>query len=87
MYSTALLEGLAFGLTTYVVTLPGSEQLQAITDAGLAQRVADASALWRALREQPAAAAHDCARLWSPGAVAAFRDFLHAQIADPMRKG
>ena len=87
VYSTALLEGLAFGLPTYVLTLPGAEQLQTIVDAGLAQPIADASALSRALREQPAAAAHDCARLWSPGAVAAFRDFLRVQIADPTRKG
>jgi hypothetical protein len=80
VYSTALLEGLAFGLPTYVVTLPGSEQLSAITDNGLAERVADATGLRAALRRQPTAAPLDSTSLWSPGAVAAFERFLQVQI-------
>jgi hypothetical protein len=79
VYSTALLEGLAFGLPTYVITLPGHEQLSSIVDAGLAQRVSDADALVEALRAPAPPARQNQASLWAPGATDAFERFL-AQI-------
>ena len=52
-YSTALLEGLAFGLDTCVVTLPGHRQLAFLYERGLAHRVDDVDALFAVL-EAPA---------------------------------
>jgi hypothetical protein len=76
VYSTALLEGLAFGLPTYVVTLPGHEQLGSIISAGLAHCVRDAYALAQALRKPLSAATANQDSLWAPGATAAFERFL-----------
>jgi hypothetical protein len=55
VYSTALLEGVAFGLETYLVALPGHEQLALLTAAGIARLVPDAASLAAALRDASAA--------------------------------
>ncbi len=85
VYSTSLLEGLAFGLPTYVVDLPGHEQLGVILDAGLAGLVPDARALAEALRYNasapPAAARARPEGLWSPTPAASFDAFLVRALA------
>jgi hypothetical protein len=81
VYSTALLEGLAFGLPTYVLALPGHEQLRAVTSAGAAQLVPDAAALADVLRQPPAAAAAAVDALWTPNATANFQRFLERALA------
>lgn len=43
VYSTAVFEGLSFGLDTYVVDLPGAEYLADIVEDGVAQRVESAT--------------------------------------------
>ncbi|HKP63780.1 MAG TPA: hypothetical protein VJV78_43900 [Polyangiales bacterium] len=76
VYSTALLEGLAFGLPTYVVPLPGHEQLGSILAAGLAHRIPDAISLVSALRKPLLAANANQDSLWAPGATTAFERIL-----------
>lgn len=80
VYSTALIEGLAFGLPTYVLALPGHEQLSAITGAGAARLVADAEALADALRQPPLAATKASESLWASGAMARFEAFLERAL-------
>ena len=41
VFSTAIFEGLAFGLPTYLVDLPGLENMQTLLDRGLAHKVRD----------------------------------------------
>ena len=85
VYSTALIEGLAFGLPTYIVALPGHEQLRVITDAGLAALVPDADALASALRQPPPAAAARRDAVWSPDPSGAFDRFLEEAISYEIR--
>lgn len=75
VYSTALLEGLAFGLPTYVLAISGHEQLRILTTTGAAQLVADADSLAKVILE-PAAAAEASEALWARGATARFEAFL-----------
>lgn len=81
VYSTALLEGLAFGLPTYVLALPGHEQLSAVTSAGAAQLVADAAALAEQVRRPPPAVAAASEALWARGATAQFQTFLERALS------
>lgn len=81
VYSTALLEGLAFGLPTYVLALPGHEQLRAVTTAGAAQLVSDVAGLVDRLRQPPAAATAAIDALWTPNATANFLRFLERALA------
>jgi hypothetical protein len=81
VYSTALLEGLAFGLPTYVLALPGHEQLRAITSAGAAQLVPDAATLATELRQPLRAAPAAVDSLWTPNATANFLRFLERTLA------
>jgi hypothetical protein len=73
VYSTSLVEGLAFGLPTFVVALPGHEELSALVDQGHATRVNDAYDLAARLDEcvsRPSEAV--LAKLWQPDAVSRF---------------
>lgn len=85
VYSTALLEGMAFDLATYVVALPGHEQLQFVIDAGHATRVVDAGSLLSALCEPRASTHATPDSLWAPHASASFAAFL-ATILDTDRR-
>jgi hypothetical protein len=80
VYSTALLEGLAFGLETFLVELPGHEQLAMLSAAGLARTVANAEALAVALRATPTARSSidntGGEALWARGAAANFARFV-----------
>jgi hypothetical protein len=81
VYSTALLEGLAFGLPTYVLALPGHEQLDVITSAGAAQLVPDVETLIDALRGPPPAAPPAADALWAKGATGTFERFLEQTLS------
>ena len=81
VYSTALLEGLAFGLPSFVLALPGHEQLRAITDTGAAQLVPDADALADALRQPPSTSKLSLDALWAKGATAAFESYVEHALA------
>jgi len=83
VYSTALLEGLAFGLETFLVELPGHEQLALLSSAGLARSVANADALATALKSSsPAgkATVADVDALWARDAKAGFSRFVERII-------
>ncbi|MEM7201144.1 MAG: hypothetical protein AAF628_12800 [Planctomycetota bacterium] len=69
-YSTALFEGLAFGLQTRVVRLPGSEQLQGMVDAApQAEFADDADDLMAALELASSLDPADASQFFSPGAA------------------
>ncbi len=53
VYSTALYEGLGFGLDTFIAELPGADAMRRLVNAGRARRVADAAALAAALARAP----------------------------------
>jgi hypothetical protein len=70
VYSAALVEGLAFGAPTYLVDLPGVENLRLLVDRGLATLV-------RSADEMPSAPARpeiDTSALFEPDGLARFRD-------------
>jgi hypothetical protein len=79
VYSTALIEGVAFGLRTLLVALPGHEQLALLTETGIARTVADADALADAIAS---ASAPDSGgeELWAPHACANFARFVETQL-------
>jgi hypothetical protein len=79
VYSTALIEGVAFGLATLLVQLPGHEQLALLAASGIARTVADADALADAVRTGAAPAAAGEA-LWARGATTNFARFIEAQL-------
>jgi hypothetical protein len=82
VYSTALLEGMAFGLETFLVELPGHEQLAMLSAAGLARTVADADALalWLQQSGTSHAAPPAAETLWTPRAAANFARFVEQNI-------
>lgn len=81
VYSTALLEGVAFGLQTYLVALPGHEQLAFLIEAGIAQRVGSAEALESALREGTQLPAASGDRLWAPDPQGNFQRFVEGVLS------
>jgi hypothetical protein len=82
VYSTALLEGMAFGLETFLVELPGHEQLAMLSAAGLARTVGDAETLAQWLQQSgtPHSAPSAAETLWTPGAAANFARFVEQNI-------
>jgi hypothetical protein len=82
VYSTALLEGVAFGLDTYLVQLSGHEQLSMLTAAGIARLVAGADELAAALQRAPNASATAAASdaLWASDARRNFSRFVESVI-------
>jgi hypothetical protein len=79
VYSTALIEGVAFGLSTLLVELPGYEQLALLTAGGLARSVADADALAEALESASPSTGADAA-LWAHDAATNFARFVEQQL-------
>jgi hypothetical protein len=80
VYSTALLEGLAFGLDTCVVTLPGHEQLAFLYERSLAQRAASADELADILRAPPQPSERASEALWAPNPRERFKHFVEAML-------
>lgn len=76
VYSTALLEGMAFGLQTVIVQLPGSEQLSFLVERGLAQSARDADELVAATYCASRPAADGGERLWAPDPPTRFASFV-----------
>lgn len=77
VYSTTLVEGLAFGLRTFVMALPGHEELAALTNAGHATLVADARQLAARLRDDPRELQGRAVdTLWQASPVARFREVI-----------
>jgi len=80
VYSTALVEGVAFGLQTCVVALPGHEQMRFLYERGLAQRVQTAADLRAALQAPASTARADGSSLWAPNPQTGFADFVSEQL-------
>jgi hypothetical protein len=80
VYSTALMEGIAFGLDTVLVGLPGHEQLAFLVEQNLARRADDAATLSDLLQAPrlPTAAQPDT--LWAPDPARNFANFVEEVI-------
>jgi hypothetical protein len=76
VYSTALLEGMAFGVQTVLVQLPGSEQLAFLWERGLARAVRDLDALEAAVCAPDDLAAASGELLWTREPAARFSTFI-----------
>lgn len=83
VYSTALYEGLAFGLRTCVLRVPGHEYLLPLVDDGTVALCADASDLAAALEAPKDASPPGLASVWQSDAVARFRAFAEELIGPP----
>ena len=79
VYSAALFEGLAFGLKTYVVDLPGVEFVDRLIDAGTVELVREPYEI--ASERQPKSLAN-VDSLYRSGATANFETFLRTTIGD-----
>jgi hypothetical protein len=81
VHTTALLEGIAFGVPSYVVALPGHEHMAAFTNLGLLRLVPDAAALSAALddAQEPLSPA-TVERVWRPNPSQAFARFVASDL-------
>jgi hypothetical protein len=97
VYSTALFEGVAFGLPTLIARLPGSAAMTRLVQYGGARFVDGASDVVEALRDIAGAgsglaggseggsdrgAADLARRVWQPRAVENFRRFTESRLAE-----
>jgi len=85
VYSTAVYEGLAFGLRTCVLAVPGHEGMLPLVEAGVVAKCADADELAAALESDTKPSPAQLDRIWRPGAVGRFRDFVTELIGPPAR--
>jgi hypothetical protein len=79
VYSTALIEGVAFGLDTLIVELSGHEQLAMLIAAGIARTVRDAEDIVAALALSRAPASVN-ETLWANGATERFARFVESRL-------
>jgi hypothetical protein len=83
VYSTALFEGLAFGLPTAILRLPGYEGMDVLVQRGLARLVTDAAALVEMLEANlPSPDPSQLGQIWQPNAESNFKTFLHDLLND-----
>jgi hypothetical protein len=80
VYSTALMEGIAFGLDTVLVSLPGHEQLAFLVEQGLARRADDAKSVANLLQAQRLPAPNQSDQLWAPDPTTRFASFVEEII-------
>jgi hypothetical protein len=85
VYSTALYEGLAFGLDTYLLAAPGVEYMDRLVEAGVAVRREDAAGLATAIAEASAGGSFDRERFFRPDALAHVRRAVERLRANPYR--
>lgn len=76
VFSTALYEGLQFGLSTYTVDVPGTAYLDRLVASGAARRVGTPAALEAALEEDGGPTDVDTDRFFQPNAVENARSAL-----------
>ena len=76
VYSTALMEGMAFGLDTVLVGLPGHEQLAFLVEQSLARRADDVETLTNMLKAPRLSAPHQSDQLWAPDPARRFANFV-----------
>jgi hypothetical protein len=83
VYSTAVFEGLDFGLETYAMTLSGYQALQPLADAGHVTLCDDVDQLLARLLDPAPARPPRADALWRPGAADNFRAFIEGLIGPP----
>ena len=85
VYSTALYEGLAFGLDTYLLAAPGVEYMDRLVEAGVAVRREDVAGLATAIEEARAGGTFDHEQFFRPDALAHVRRAVERLRANPYR--
>ncbi|MFT7579152.1 MAG: hypothetical protein ACI9MR_000814 [Myxococcota bacterium] len=89
VYSTAVYEGLAFGLDTVVMAIPGAEGMQPLVDSGVVTLSQDAGALAKHLevrRDAGTSTQASLEHIWRDGAVENFRTFM-TELIGPSHDG
>jgi len=81
VYSTALMEGIAFGLDTVLVSLPGHEQLAFLVEQNLARLADDAESLANMLQAPRLSAPNRSDQLWAPDPARRFADFVEEVLS------
>jgi len=82
VYSTALVEGIAFGVATCIAALPGHKQLSFLVERGLARLVQDAGELTTALRDAQAPPDPSAGTaLWAPNPPQRFAAFVEHTLS------
>jgi hypothetical protein len=76
VYSTALMEGIALGLDTVLVGLPGHEQLSFLVERNLARRADDADSVANMLQAPRLPVPHQTDQLWAPEPASRFANFV-----------
>ena len=85
VYSTAVFEGLSFGLDTVVMALPGHEAMRPLIDGGVVTRCENEQALLAHLGHRQAPPQGAPEDLFHPHAAASFEAFLAKLIGAPRR--
>lgn len=83
VYSTALMEGIAFGLDTVLLSLPGHEQLAFLVEQNLARLANDAESLANMLQAPRLSASQKSDELWAPDPARRFADFVEEVLSAP----
>lgn len=78
--STALYEGLAFGLRTFITDGPGVEYLDALVNSGIVQKIETSDDLLRLFEEEERIGSFDSEYFFKSGATRAIADFLEERI-------
>ncbi len=81
VYSTAVFEGVAFGLPTFIATLPGYESSQPLVDCGAAVAFDQADELVHKLREATPPPPEIQHSIWKPNAKQNFNVFIENLLA------
>ena len=76
VYSTALFEGLAFGLRTFLVDTKGVEVMESLLSGGLVKKVSSADDLLRQIKETEPSAAFDYEYFFKSNALENISEFL-----------
>ena len=80
VYSTALYEGLAFGLQTYVIDAPGVEYMNALLGTGVVRKASSVEELLRNIDSKKTAKAFDTEYFFKTNSVANMSSFLDRLI-------
>ncbi len=76
VYSTAIIEGLAFGLPTYLVTAPGLEHMRTLLEAGVLEEVSSVEELLQHISTSEGAGLFRTDHFFKPNATVNITSFL-----------
>lgn len=82
VYSTALYEGLAFGLQTYVIEAPGIEHARPLLETGIVQKVSTVEELLKRIRVGKESGAINSDQFFKPDSVQNAVSFINELLQD-----